>query len=234
MIEIFGSQAQKVLTGGKVSATRRLRPRNRERSVVQHGRSGLMIAIPVAEFYRYFRGLVEAYTLDMEQGLRPPRAALDASPPRRVGIPLTARLRFDGNGILSGTIFLHSRCYLSGDKPDTFIDVTAGRADLPDAGRTNVLEVHRAADTSRCRRPNARVTGARDHRRRSAARRALRGESQAGGWTQRRRSRAAELAAAARRARGEMMVIVSADGQAAAHQRWSMSGRGARAGLPRR
>ena len=28
---------------------------------------GLMIAIPALMFYRYFRGLVDAYTLDMEQ-----------------------------------------------------------------------------------------------------------------------------------------------------------------------
>ena len=28
---------------------------------------GLMIAIPTLMFYRYFRGLVDGYTLDMEQ-----------------------------------------------------------------------------------------------------------------------------------------------------------------------
>jgi biopolymer transport protein ExbB len=60
MIEIFGSQAP---TGGNNPA------------LLAHGISvalyntafGLMIAIPALMFYRYFRGLVDAYTLDMEQ-----------------------------------------------------------------------------------------------------------------------------------------------------------------------
>ncbi len=60
MIEIFGSQAP---TGGNNPA------------LLAHGISialyntafGLMIAIPTLMFYRYFRGLVDAYTLDMEQ-----------------------------------------------------------------------------------------------------------------------------------------------------------------------
>ena len=60
MIEIFGSQAP---TGGNNPA------------LLAHGISvalyntafGLMIAIPSLMFYRYFRGLVDAYTLDIEQ-----------------------------------------------------------------------------------------------------------------------------------------------------------------------
>jgi biopolymer transport protein ExbB len=60
MIEIFGSQAP---TGGSNPV------------LLAHGISvalyntafGLMIAIPSLMFYRYFRGLVDAYTLDMEQ-----------------------------------------------------------------------------------------------------------------------------------------------------------------------
>ena len=60
MIEIFGSQAP---TGGSNPA------------LLAHGISvalyntafGLMIAIPSLMFYRYFRGLVDDYTLDMEQ-----------------------------------------------------------------------------------------------------------------------------------------------------------------------
>ncbi len=60
MIEIFGSQAP---TGASNPA------------LLAHGISialyntafGLMIAIPSLMFYRYFRGLVDAYTLDMEQ-----------------------------------------------------------------------------------------------------------------------------------------------------------------------
>jgi biopolymer transport protein ExbB len=60
MIEIFGSQAP---GGGSNPA------------MLAHGISvalyntafGLMIAIPSLMFYRYFRGLVDAYTLDMEQ-----------------------------------------------------------------------------------------------------------------------------------------------------------------------
>ena len=60
MIEIFGSQAP---TGGSNPV------------MLAHGISialyntafGLMIAIPALMFYRYFRGLVDAYTLDMEQ-----------------------------------------------------------------------------------------------------------------------------------------------------------------------
>jgi biopolymer transport protein ExbB len=60
MIEIFGSQAP---TGGNNPA------------LLAHGISialyntafGLMIAIPSLMFYRYFRGLVEGYTVDMEQ-----------------------------------------------------------------------------------------------------------------------------------------------------------------------
>ena len=59
MIEIFGSQAP---TGGNPA-------------LLAHGISialyntafGLMIAIPSLMFYRYFRGLVDGYTLDMEQ-----------------------------------------------------------------------------------------------------------------------------------------------------------------------
>ena len=60
MIEIFGSQGP---TGGS------------NPTLLAHGISvalyntafGLMIAIPSLMFYRYFRGLVDAYTLDMEQ-----------------------------------------------------------------------------------------------------------------------------------------------------------------------
>jgi len=60
MIEIFGSQAP---TGGNNPA------------LLAHGISvalyntafGLIIAIPSLMFYRYFRGVVDAYTLDMEQ-----------------------------------------------------------------------------------------------------------------------------------------------------------------------
>ncbi|MGZ5715963.1 MAG: MotA/TolQ/ExbB proton channel family protein [Caldimonas sp.] len=60
MIEIFGSQAP---SGGNNPA------------LLAHGISvalyntafGLMIAIPSLMFYRYFRGLVDSYTLDMEQ-----------------------------------------------------------------------------------------------------------------------------------------------------------------------
>ena len=60
MIEIFGSQTP---TGGNNPA------------LLAHGISvalyntafGLMIAIPSLMFYRYFRGLVDSYTLDMEQ-----------------------------------------------------------------------------------------------------------------------------------------------------------------------
>ena len=60
MIEIFGSQAP---DGGNNPA------------LLAHGISvalyntafGLMIAIPSLMFYRYFRGLVDGYTLDMEQ-----------------------------------------------------------------------------------------------------------------------------------------------------------------------
>ena len=60
MIEIFGSQAP---TGGSNPA------------LLAHGISvalyntafGLMIAIPSLMFYRYFRGQIEAYTLEMEQ-----------------------------------------------------------------------------------------------------------------------------------------------------------------------
>lgn len=59
MIEIFGSQA----------------PSGNNPALLAHGISialyntafGLMIAIPALMFYRYFRGLVDAYTLDMEQ-----------------------------------------------------------------------------------------------------------------------------------------------------------------------
>lgn len=61
MIEIFGSQAP---TGGGSNP-----------ALLAHGISialyntafGLMIAIPSLMFYRYFRGLIDAYTLDMEQ-----------------------------------------------------------------------------------------------------------------------------------------------------------------------
>jgi biopolymer transport protein ExbB len=60
MIEIFGSQSP---TGGNNPA------------LLAHGISvalyntafGLIIAIPALMFYRYFRGLVDAYTLDLEQ-----------------------------------------------------------------------------------------------------------------------------------------------------------------------
>lgn len=60
MIEIFGSQAP---TGGNNPA------------MLAHGISialyntafGLIVAIPTLMFYRYFRGLVDTYTLDMEQ-----------------------------------------------------------------------------------------------------------------------------------------------------------------------
>jgi len=60
MIEIFGSQSP---TGGNNPV------------MLAHGISvalyntafGLIIAIPSLMFYRYFRGLVDAYTLDMEQ-----------------------------------------------------------------------------------------------------------------------------------------------------------------------
>jgi biopolymer transport protein ExbB len=59
MIEIFGSQA----------------PTGNNPALLAHGISvalyntafGLMIAIPSLMFYRYFRGLVDAYTIDMEQ-----------------------------------------------------------------------------------------------------------------------------------------------------------------------
>ncbi len=59
MIEIFGSQA----------------PTGNNPALLAHGISialyntafGLMIAIPTLMFYRYFRGLVDGYTLDMEQ-----------------------------------------------------------------------------------------------------------------------------------------------------------------------
>ena len=59
MIEIFGSQT----------------PTGNNPALLAHGISvalyntafGLMIAIPTLMFYRYFRGLVDAYTLDMEQ-----------------------------------------------------------------------------------------------------------------------------------------------------------------------
>lgn len=59
MIDIFGSQA----------------PSGNNPALLAHGISialyntafGLMIAIPTLMFYRYFRGLVDGYTLDMEQ-----------------------------------------------------------------------------------------------------------------------------------------------------------------------
>ena len=59
MIEIFGSQA----------------PTGNNPALLAHGISvalyntafGLMIAIPALMFYRYFRGLVDAYTIEMEQ-----------------------------------------------------------------------------------------------------------------------------------------------------------------------
>jgi biopolymer transport protein ExbB len=59
MIEIFGSQA----------------PTGNNPALLAHGISvalyntafGLMIAIPSLMFYRYFRGRVDGYTLDMEQ-----------------------------------------------------------------------------------------------------------------------------------------------------------------------
>jgi biopolymer transport protein ExbB len=60
MIEIFGSQAP---TGGNNPA------------MLAHGISvalyntalGLVIAVPSLMFYRYFRGMVDAYTIEMEQ-----------------------------------------------------------------------------------------------------------------------------------------------------------------------
>jgi biopolymer transport protein ExbB len=60
MIEIFGSQSP---TGGNNPAA------------LAHGISialyntafGLMVAIPALMFYRYFRGLVDAFTIEMEQ-----------------------------------------------------------------------------------------------------------------------------------------------------------------------
>jgi biopolymer transport protein ExbB len=59
MIEIFGSQA----------------PSGSNPALLAHGISvalyntafGLMIAIPSLMFYRYFRGRVDAFTLEMEQ-----------------------------------------------------------------------------------------------------------------------------------------------------------------------
>jgi biopolymer transport protein ExbB len=59
MIEIFGSQT----------------PTGNNPALLAHGISvalyntafGLMIAIPALMFYRYFRGLVDSYTVDMEQ-----------------------------------------------------------------------------------------------------------------------------------------------------------------------
>ncbi len=59
MIEIFGSQS----------------PTGNNPALLAHGISvalyntafGLMIAIPTLMFYRYFRGLVDAYTIDLEQ-----------------------------------------------------------------------------------------------------------------------------------------------------------------------
>jgi biopolymer transport protein ExbB len=59
MIEIFGSQT----------------PTGNNPAMLAHGISialyntafGLMIAIPALMFYRYFRGLVDSYTIDMEQ-----------------------------------------------------------------------------------------------------------------------------------------------------------------------
>ena len=63
MIEIFGSQSP---TGGAPGGNP---------AQLAHGISvalyntafGLMIAIPALMFYRYFRGLVDSYTLEMEQ-----------------------------------------------------------------------------------------------------------------------------------------------------------------------
>jgi biopolymer transport protein ExbB len=83
MIEIFGSQAP---TGGNNPA------------LLAHGISvalyntafGLIIAIPSLMFYRYFRGLVDAYTLELEQAserLVPHlmRFAVPRHPPQMVG-----------------------------------------------------------------------------------------------------------------------------------------------------
>ena len=60
MIEIFGSQAptgqsNPVLLAHGISVA------------LYNTAFGLMIAIPALMFYRYFRGLIDAYTIDMEQ-----------------------------------------------------------------------------------------------------------------------------------------------------------------------
>jgi biopolymer transport protein ExbB len=60
MIEIFGSQAPSGVNNPALLA--------HGISVALYNTAfGLMIAIPSLMFYRYFRGLVDAYTLDLEQ-----------------------------------------------------------------------------------------------------------------------------------------------------------------------
>ena len=59
MIEIFGSQT----AGG----SNPLQLAHGISVALYNTAFGLMIAIPTLMFYRYFRGLVDAYTLDMEQ-----------------------------------------------------------------------------------------------------------------------------------------------------------------------
>ena len=139
MIEIFGSQAP---GSGNNPA------------VLAHGISmalyntafGLMIAIPALMFYRYFRGLVDAYVLDMEQAadrLVPhlmrfavPRASLTTSENRR----LRATMNFRRPKPESPEINLIP-----------FIDVLLVVIIFLDAV-DHVLEVHRAAGR-RCRWP---------------------------------------------------------------------------------
>jgi len=60
MIEIFGSQSP---TGGSNPAQMA-----QGISIALYNTAfGLIVAIPALMFYRYFRGLVDQYTLDMEQ-----------------------------------------------------------------------------------------------------------------------------------------------------------------------
>ncbi|MEO6030379.1 MAG: MotA/TolQ/ExbB proton channel family protein [Burkholderiaceae bacterium] len=82
MIEIFGSQPP---TGGSNPA------------MLAHGISvalyntafGLIIAVPALMFYRYFRGLVDGYTLDLEQASDRlvPHLLRFAAPARRASDP---------------------------------------------------------------------------------------------------------------------------------------------------
>ena len=82
MIEIFGSQPP---TGGS------------NPTLLAHGISvalyntafGLIIAVPALMFYRYFRGLVDSYTLDLEQASDRlvPHLLRFASPARRASDP---------------------------------------------------------------------------------------------------------------------------------------------------